>query len=616
MKAKFKLAPILLLAASPLQAVPTIPNPSFEGNIITGYPGYGEINGWQRTSGGGLNPATGQNPFADNGVIPSPPQVAFVQANQGVGALGTTITGLDPGTTYRVNFRANSRLASAPDGEGVFFRALMDSVQVPVSLDYSAPITNQFRVRPVGVGKPYHYLSLVFTARKTEAALKLEATADLGDRTLLVDDFTIVEESSVTASRWTNDASSGISAATTLWAYQFGSAVDTTIDGVPVFGILQSGASSQIVTPDFTLSGPNARSADSNSLTFSGAGPGSAVVGSNFIYGGSTSQFVVNNLSAGKNYVLSLLTVGWQLDASTLSRLIYFSTGGKGRLISQSQYGSDNGIRIDIPFTASASTHVINAQTEASVSMHIYGVSLNRGPLLVTSASDSGNGSLREALALAGAYPGKSTIRFDRSLGGQTIALTSGQLNIPATEGITIDASDLILGLTIDAGGNSRVMEALSGAKTILKGLTLAGGVRPSHQGGGLLMREGTLELDSCIIRDNVAYLGGGLSILAGSPGASVRLNRCTFDGNSATFGGGIGYFLGPDGDVVDLTECTLTGNSASSGGGIFIFSSTVLKELNLDACTVVGNSGSDTAGGIFSDIPVSLENGLHERGW
>ena len=64
----------------------TIPNPSFETDTFATAPGYISVNapitGWTANPDDevGLNPAGGQSPFADNGVIPNGNNVAFVQA--------------------------------------------------------------------------------------------------------------------------------------------------------------------------------------------------------------------------------------------------------------------------------------------------------------------------------------------------------------------------------------------------------------------------------------------------------------------------------------------------------------------------------------------------------
>ena len=63
----------------------TIPNPSFETDTFTVFPGYISgnmaITGWTAnpTDEVGLNPAGG-TPFADNGAIPDGNNVAFIQA--------------------------------------------------------------------------------------------------------------------------------------------------------------------------------------------------------------------------------------------------------------------------------------------------------------------------------------------------------------------------------------------------------------------------------------------------------------------------------------------------------------------------------------------------------
>ena len=69
----------------------------------------------------------------------------------------------------------------------------------------------------------------------------------------------------------------------------------------------------------------------------------------------------------------------------------------------------------------------------------------------VTSAADSGPGSLRTAIA--GANPG-DYIDFAVALAGQTIHLTSGELSIG--KNLTIDASGFGEPLVINAGGTSR----------------------------------------------------------------------------------------------------------------------------------------------------------------
>lgn len=84
----------------------TIPNPSFEADTFTVFPGYirdnGPVPGWTGTPPErvGLNPGGG-TPFANNGTIPDGDNVAFIQSNASdpstLSTLSTTISGLVPG---------------------------------------------------------------------------------------------------------------------------------------------------------------------------------------------------------------------------------------------------------------------------------------------------------------------------------------------------------------------------------------------------------------------------------------------------------------------------------------------------------------------------------------
>jgi hypothetical protein len=82
---------------------------------------------------------------------------------------------------------------------------------------------------------------------------------------------------------------------------------------------------------------------------------------------------------------------------------------------------------------------------------------LARTVVCVTNNANSGPGSLRQAIDSADAG---DTIIFDPSLSGQTITLGGRQLII--SKDLTIDASALPGGLTIDANGQSRVMQIIS----------------------------------------------------------------------------------------------------------------------------------------------------------
>src|SRR5262249_1734914 len=116
-------------------------------------------------------------------------------------------------------------------------------------------------------------------------------------------------------------------------------------------------------------------------------------------------------------------------------------------------------------------------------------------------------------------------------------------------------------GLTIDAGGQSRVFQVDQGVTASLSGLTLTGGHAIF---GGAVVNYGNLTLtDSTVSDSSAAGLGGGGGIFNQG---SLTLGRVTLTGNQAGFGGAI--FT--KGTALKLTDCTVTSNTGfSAGGGI-----------------------------------------------
>ena len=241
--------------------------------------------------------------------------------------------------------------------------------------------------------------------------------------------------------------------------------------------------------------------------------------------------------------------------------------------------------------------------------------------LVVTTTADEAdtpagaNLSLREAVR--DLLPGGS-IRFAAGLSGQTITLMAGA-EIVLSKNLTIDASDLAAGLTIDGGaGSNRLFAVNAGSVVTLNRLTLTGGNGAGsieNNMGGAIYNAGVLSLDSCTVTQNsassgggifswgvlnitgstlsansAASLGGGLAILFG--GTSV-LSRCTVSGNSAgSEGGGIYVFA----DSFSAAQCTVAGNSSYSGGGIAVAGGTTA----LSHCTITGNTAAN-GGGIIN---------------
>ena len=243
---------------------------------------------------------------------------------------------------------------------------------------------------------------------------------------------------------------------------------------------------------------------------------------------------------------------------------------------------------------------------------------------VVTTSEDeldpsSRNVSLREAIDSANADPDPNVITFAASLAGQTIELEAGEIEI--RDAVTIDGSELVAPITIDAGSRSRIFSITSTADDVtLRSLALAGGnaadgiADGGGEDGGTIRSatHGQLSLEGVSITGSRAGDGGHpvpYSSLPGGPGGrggaihaagDVWLIRSTISGSSAGKGGnpydpfvdgGVG---GNGGGVhaagnVTLIESHVSGNSAGDGG----------------SGTYSGDAGS--GGGIWAEGTVTL---------
>jgi hypothetical protein len=259
--------------------------------------------------------------------------------------------------------------------------------------------------------------------------------------------------------------------------------------------------------------------------------------------------------------------------------------------------------------------------------------------LTVTSLADSGAGTLRDRIAAAS--PG-DTIQFGLSgtitLNSELVLSKNLRIN-----GLTADS------LKISGNNHSRVFNVTSGSAQIYN-LTIADGRVAGTNGlaglngedvagGGILVANGaTLDLENCLLTNNVALGGQGgpapLSGLAGGGGegwggaiasfGSLTMVRCTLAGNLASGGpGGPAPSPGFGGDgrggglylegLANVFYSTFAANNAVAGqggagagtglgGGIFSWNTATL---NVNTCTIVGNTASgstiDAGGGIIN---------------
>ncbi|MCA9043930.1 MAG: VCBS repeat-containing protein, partial [Planctomycetaceae bacterium] len=226
--------------------------------------------------------------------------------------------------------------------------------------------------------------------------------------------------------------------------------------------------------------------------------------------------------------------------------------------------------------------------------------------LVVSTLTDENDGdfsdgdlSLREAIEIANGRAGSEPITFRGDITG-TILLGGTQLLISDDVTITGPGADQ---LTIDAQGNSRVIQVNGGSDVRLSGLTLTGG--QANGGAGI---DSTVPLALIAVRvtgNNSSGFAGGIRAFG-----PLTLVDSTIDNNtSAAGGGGIGTA-----DTTLIINSTISGNTANgSGAGVNSGTTNAITIIN---STITGNRSEADGGTSFpgalttiSSTPVLLHN-------
>ncbi|MBD1868511.1 right-handed parallel beta-helix repeat-containing protein [Cyanobacteria bacterium FACHB-471] len=214
--------------------------------------------------------------------------------------------------------------------------------------------------------------------------------------------------------------------------------------------------------------------------------------------------------------------------------------------------------------------------------------------ITVTSIANSGAGSLREAIANA---QSGDTIKFSPTLAGQTITLTSGQLEI--NKGLTIDGSGAT-GVKISGNNTSRIFDVtISGSSFTLRNLTLingrASGTGEAGAGGAIRTAGGgQLIVENSTFQNNASSGEGGGAIWAGYNSTNTILNS-TFNGNDGTSGQGErggGAISVKSKSSLTVKNSQFTNNKGTNGGAI----NSLLSGLTVENSTFLNNDS--TAGG------------------
>ncbi|MFL6590298.1 MAG: choice-of-anchor Q domain-containing protein, partial [Chthoniobacterales bacterium] len=227
--------------------------------------------------------------------------------------------------------------------------------------------------------------------------------------------------------------------------------------------------------------------------------------------------------------------------------------------------------------------------------------------ITVTSTSDSGPGSLRQAIKDAAAG---DTINFSVPANG-IINLTTNELLIDKSLTITGPGANT---LRVQNGANFRVFEIIQPAVNVsISGLSIAHGV--ADFGGGIVCYSVNLTVASCTISQNSAgFFGGG--ILFSGDGLLTITNSTIADNFTSglnSLGGGVGVFAkdGPNDKKAMIINSTISGNHASGSGGGICYSDQTDNPgatLTLANTTVTNNyTQSSDGGGVVngkSDFP------------
>jgi hypothetical protein len=159
---------------------------------------------------------------------------------------------------------------------------------------------------------------------------------------------------------------------------------------------------------------------------------------------------------------------------------------------------------------------------------------LRAGTITVTTITDNGPGSLRDALASAA-----DGDTIDASSLTGTILVTSGSLLV--TNSVNIVGSGPS-NLAVDGNGSvRRVFHVNSNAVVSMSGLTVT-------NGGGILNEHAMLTISNCTVSGNYVSSGGGIHNGGSDGNASVEVIDSVVSGNGGYNGGGGVLNLAVDG--------------------------------------------------------------------
>ena len=223
----------------------------------------------------------------------------------------------------------------------------------------------------------------------------------------------------------------------------------------------------------------------------------------------------------------------------------------------------------------------------------------------VTTTTDGGAGSLRQAIIDANALGGSNEIILNAGTYRLTLGpagddnANNGDLDITSDLTITGAGADVTV---IDGNSLDRVFHLTgSNANLTLTDLTVQGG-SISNKGGGIFVDDPSAQLTATrvIITGNIANDGAGIFNEGTINLTDVEISN---NGNAGTNeGGGI-----HNKESATLNGVTISGNRSDFGGGIH--NDNTATSLSLTNVTVSGNTGVDTGGGLNNENWATINN-------
>ncbi len=195
-----------------------------------------------------------------------------------------------------------------------------------------------------------------------------------------------------------------------------------------------------------------------------------------------------------------------------------------------------------------------------------------------------------------------STIQaaLDAAYWGDTVLVAPGTYS-PSTNGesfplrprsgVTLTSSGGAASTILDAEGTAGVISCIDcSAAAMISGFTITGG--NAADGGGILLRDASPDIERCLIVGNTATSGGGIFICNSS---EPHVYQCTLFENEAVDGSGITHRGGGDASVRNTII-------VGGGPGAAVYC-TATADLWCNHTDIYGNAGGDWVGCVASQL-------------